>query len=68
METNYKNTNVDPKWKNLAEKNAVIRTNAVAIQLGEPIRLDYISGLLIERNIGQDSYKFFNNNQKGVQK
>lgn len=68
LETNYKNTNVDPKWKNLAEKNAVIRTNAVAIQLGEPIRLDYISGLLIERNIGQDSYKFFNNNQKGVQK
>ena len=62
--TNHKDTSVGEKWKNMAEKNAVIRTNAAAEQLGEPIRLNYVDGSLVERNFGTESYKLFSNNQK----
>ena len=38
-----KDKSVDPKWKNGEEYNAVQMSNRAAIELGEPIRNDYIT-------------------------
>ena len=53
---NLNNSDVESKYKNKAEKNAVEATNRVAYELGEPIRLDYISARPVPRYyLGKDA-------------
>lgn len=62
----YEQNQVEPEFMDSFEKNAVIYTNTVAKELGEPVRHDYISARPYSRyNFGNSTpVTFFINNQK----
>ncbi|AGT44097.1 hypothetical protein TPE_1611 [Treponema pedis str. T A4] len=66
LQERIKDKSVEYKWYNAEEYNAVQMTNRAVIQLGEPIRSDYISAHLFPMGFKEEPVPpRFKNNQGG---